>query len=280
MCILDVSSWREEFNKQASGTRVKYWIIDPQTSHEYMFKIPRENTGEAWAEKISSEIGKLLGLSMVDVHLAVRKNIYGIIAKKFTSGTEEFYEGGDLITSIVDEFDRYKLDYYNFENISKVLKEFQLDKEFVAIPIFDALIGNQDRHCDNWGIIRTKTGYRLAPIYDNGASLGFQLKEERIKLMLKDSNMFKAFTNRSYSLIGIGGKKKPKHMELLSVIRKKYPKEVEKEMDRLVLLDRDNVIHLLNTIPSSIMSDIYKEWVEKLLLFRKEWILTWRNGSE
>lgn len=280
MSILDVSHWEEDYNNQISGTRAKYWIIKPDSKQQFMFKIPTENTGEAWAEKISAEIGKLLGLSMMDVNFAVRQDIHGIIAKKFTSGTEEFYEGGDLITSIVEDFDRYKLDNYSFDHISKALAEFQLDKDFVVIPVFDALIGNQDRHCDNWGIIATRSDYRFAPIYDNGASLGFQLKEDRIKLMFKDSKMFKAFSNRSYSLIGIGNKKKPKYLELLSVIRSQYPKEIEDAVDRLSILNKDNIEKILNTIPTSIMSDVYKEWVVKILLYRRDWIIKWRDGSE
>jgi hypothetical protein len=62
----------------------------------------------------------------------------------------------------------------------KVLCDFQLELEFIIIPVFDAFIGNQDRHCYNWGIIDEKNGYRLAPIYDSGASLGFQLKETEL----------------------------------------------------------------------------------------------------
>lgn len=280
MSILDVSHWEEDYNKQISGTRAKYWIIEPESTQQFMFKIPTENTGEAWAEKVSSELGKLLELTMMDVHFAVRQSIHGIIAKKFTSGAEEFYEGGDLITSIVEDFDRYKLDNYSFGHISKALAEFQLDKDFVFIPFFDALIGNQDRHCDNWGIIATRSNYRLAPIYDNGSSLGFQLKEDRIKLMFKDPNMFKAFINRSHSLIGVNRKKKPKYLELLSVIRSQYPKEVEYAVNRLSILNKDNILKILNTIPTSIMSDIYKEWVLKLLLYRKDWIIKWREGSD
>lgn len=277
MSILDVSYWEKDLNRQISGTRAKYWVIDPESSQQFMFKIPKENTGEAWAEKVSSELGKLLGLYMMDVDLAVSDNIYGVLAKKFTSGTEEFYEGGDLFPSIVENFDRYKLDNYTFHHIAKALSEFELDREFIVIPVFDALIGNQDRHCDNWGIIATKEGYRLAPIYDNGASLGFQLKEDRIKKMFKDENMFKAFSNRSYSLIGIEEKKKPKYLELLSEIRSQYPKEIDDAVTRLSVLNKDNIVHVLNTIPTSIMSDIYKEWVVKLVLYRRDWIMNWRS---
>lgn len=277
MNILDISDWERDLKRQISGTREKFWVKEPKSSQDFMFKIPRENTGEAWAEKVASEVGKLLGLDMMGVDLAVRNSTYGVIAKKFTSGAEEFYEGGDLFPTIVEDFNRYKLDNYTFYYISKALAEFQLDQAFIAVPVFDALIGNQDRHCDNWGIIAIRSNYRLAPIYDNGASLGFQLKEDRIKKMLRDTNMFKAFSNRSYSLIGVDGKKKPKYLDLLTEIWNQYPKEIDDAVTRLSFLNKDNITEVLNTIPTSIMSNIYKEWVLKLLLYRKDWIMNWRN---
>jgi hypothetical protein len=110
------------------------------------------------------------------------------------------------------------------------------------------VIGNQDRHCDNWGI-STKSDYRCAPIYDNGASLGFQLTEERIKMMFKEVDMFTAFSNRSFSLIGIENRRKPKYLDLLSVIRRQYPKEITEAVDRLVNLNRDSIEKVLNRIP-------------------------------
>lgn len=45
--------------------------------------------------------------------------------------------------------------------------------------------------------------------------------------MFKDKNMFTAYNNRSYSLIGIGDKKKLKYTELIPVIRNRYPSKVK-----------------------------------------------------
>jgi hypothetical protein len=281
MGILDVSNWEKDSEKQISGTRKKFWLKEPKSSQLYMFKIPRENTGEAWAEKVTAELGKLFGLSMMDVQLAIRQNVIGTVAKNFTVPTEEFFEGGDLITTIVEDFDRYKLDNYTLENIYRALSVFDLDDQFMMIPIFDALIGNQDRHCDNWGVIVSKSeSYRLAPIYDNGASLGFQLEEERIKLMFKDKNMFEAYNKRSYSLIGIGDKKKPKYSELIPVIKNQYPSCIKNFANFLSGLNHNMIIRILNTIPDAIMFDIYKEWVLELLLYRRDWLIKMLGGSE
>ena len=45
-------------------------------------------------------------------------------------------------------------------------------KRFMEICLFDALIGNQDRHGRNLGIINTKKGKFLAPFYDNPSYFG------------------------------------------------------------------------------------------------------------
>lgn len=47
--------------------------------------------------------------------------------------------------------------------------------------IFDALIGNTDRHQDNWGLLWPIAGKaRMAPAFDNGTSLGHEIAPEQL----------------------------------------------------------------------------------------------------
>ncbi|MGH8629043.1 MAG: hypothetical protein ACREYC_28570, partial [Gammaproteobacteria bacterium] len=56
---------------------------------------------------------------------------------------------------------------------------------WVNALLFDALIGNTDRHQDNWGLIFYKTGQtfrcRLSPLFDNGTSLGHERFVDRVR---------------------------------------------------------------------------------------------------
>lgn len=279
MGLVDVTNWKVDDKRQVSGTREKYWLIHPETEQHFLFKIPKENTGEAWAEKIASEVGKAMGLSTMDVNLAKRDSTIAVLAANFINKQEELYEGGDLFFTVANDFDRYNLNHYHFFNIIKVLSEFQLDRDFIKIPIFDAFIGNQDRHCDNWGIIYSKNRYKMAPIYDSGASLGFQLKEERINLMFKNPNMFRAFSNRSYSLIGLPDKKKPRFLDLLTVIKQSYPSEVQEAIHLINKVNENLLQGIMDSIPEEVMNITYKIWVKKLLLYRKDWLLNWYKGG-
>ena len=66
--------------------------------------------------------------------------------------------------------------HYNCENIVNAIKE-QTRKladveKFIEICLFDAFIGNHDRHGRNLGIIDTGKNRKLAPMYDNPSFLG------------------------------------------------------------------------------------------------------------
>ena len=71
---------------------------------------------------------------------------------------------------------------YNCENIIKVINEqtgkFSDVEKFVEICLFDAFIGNNDRHGRNLGIIDTGRKKILAPMYDNPSFLGTQKDDE------------------------------------------------------------------------------------------------------
>ena len=67
-------------------------------------------------------------------------------------------------------------DNYNCENIIKAIKkqtnQLKDVKKFIEICLFDAFIGNNDRHGRNLGIIDTGKNQKLAPMYDNPSYFG------------------------------------------------------------------------------------------------------------
>ncbi|CQR46244.1 Serine/threonine-protein kinase CtkA [Paraliobacillus sp. PM-2] len=273
--IKNVSNWKKDMKSQASGTRAKFWLENPTDEIKYLFKIPTENTGEYWAEYISSQIGQLIGIDVMHVELASYNGIIGTIAKNFVEKNEEFYEGGDLFFNYFPDFDRYQLKHYELPNILTVLSEYSVERDFIIIPVFDTFIGNQDRHCDNWGIINSENGFHLSPIYDNGSSMGFNLSEERIHKMLRDKRMFKGFCNRGKAIIGLPGSKKTKFLDLLTYINNCFPLEFKQSLEKINRVNDTMICNVLSEIPDSIMSEVYKEWVRAILLYRKKWIVAW-----
>lgn len=147
------------------------------------------------------------------------------------------------------------------------------------MPVYDALIANNDRHCDNWGVLSGPKGMRLAPIYDNGSSLGFNEVMEKKQKMLTDDKMLAGFCNRGRPSIGLPGRRKPKHFELLSYLHSHMHHELLQVLPRVEKLNKNMLFAIINDIPNQIMCDFNKKWVVRLLLYRKNWILKQLEGS-
>ena len=71
----------------------------------------------------------------------------------------------------------------------RALEKNLLNESWIAhwakIFIFDAIIGNTDRHHDNWGLVFDVVNgdvvrVSLSPAFDNGTSLGYEIIDENI----------------------------------------------------------------------------------------------------
>lgn len=91
--------------------------------------------------------------------------------------------------------------------------------------------------------------------------------------------MMAGFCNRGKPCIGLPDRKKPKHFALLSYLHSHYPQETELAISRIEKLNKGKLVSTLNKIPKDIMSDLNKKWVLRLLLYRKNGILDWLEGS-
>jgi hypothetical protein len=116
----------------------------------------------------------------------------------YTPNQENFVLGGDILQAKIEGFERKKGRQQNFQSIIEILLDpfWKLEKNWlenwVKILTFDALIGNTDRHPDNWGIILEnfdlvlqssdveKLTSRMAPAFDNGTSMGYEQLEKAL----------------------------------------------------------------------------------------------------
>ncbi len=65
---------------------------------------------------------------------------------------------------------------------------------FAGYLVLDALIANQDRHEEKWAVLRpltTQGNLALAGFYDDGSSLGFNLRDEKRVAHLANSTVEK-----------------------------------------------------------------------------------------
>lgn len=271
MDIIDISLWNEaEDLLWTAGKREKTWMINSNTDQTYLFKKPKNN-GEMYAEVITFKIGtELFGLEIPYTEFAVFQETVGTISKSFITDLKK-YEFREAVDYYGDSFDAMNLQHYTVEKTIEIVEKLDVKENFFDMCIFDYLIANQDRHSQNWGIItEVKTDYKtFAPLYDNGSSLLNGIKDERLLMMSKDLNMFKAYHNRATSIFTINNQRKPKHLELIKFLIENDKELFSKSFSRFKGVEYDTLYQVVNRID---MSELRKEMICKLVLSRIELI--------
>ncbi len=163
--LFDISDWGEQPWLNTGGTRNKKVYINPADNNLYYFKQSLTKLGkdykyEFWSEIIAYEIGQLCGFNVLPYHIAIRGLEAGCISKSMIDpDKEELVEGGRYIQAFDNTFDpedRTLRKQYTFELIIGSLAALNLNKYYANIIdmlVFDALIGNSDRHQENWAFI-------------------------------------------------------------------------------------------------------------------------------
>jgi hypothetical protein len=155
-----------------------------------------------------------LGLPAATVELAVdRANgspIYGIVSRKVLGDEESLVHGNELLAGIgvVGRTPRDRSGY-TLDAVQKVLADVSPPGEdvltawewWVGYIVLDALVGNTDRHQENWAVVENG-GRRLASTFDHASCLGFLLEDaDRLeKMTTADHNRtLEAYAGRARS---------------------------------------------------------------------------------
>lgn len=268
--IIDASLWNVNYAAQASGTRVKKWLIEPETNQLVLAKWPSFGSGEIYAEKITSEIGGIINIPVMKAEIGSVDGTLVVLAYNFLNTGEELIEGGDFFEEYDRERQKNRLPSdYNFQRISAILESESLVGQFVDMLLLDCLIFNSDRHQDNWGICICKNSTRLAPAYDNSSSLGWNLTDQYLESLYNDRRKFEAFINRASTHIGYGNSSQCKHLELMQHLKQDVSEHFNEGIEKIAMLNEHSLQDIVNSIPKEMMSDLRKNIVTELLVRRR-----------
>jgi hypothetical protein len=256
------------------GSKPKFWF--KLNGENWLFKEARENTGEDWSEKVASEIARLLGLPTHHTELAVWEGKRGCAVKSFLESNQSvLVHGNELLGGLITGYDKEKergQADHTFDNIVGVIEKlFPTDKvrremayRMVGYLVFDALVGNTDRHHQNWGVLLERTsaagqtpgfGVQLAPTFDHASSLGRELTDEARERYLNEA------TTERYILKGRGGifgDAKARHglspMAVAQMLAQRYPLFFKPWQTRVGELSDEALREIVERVPDERIS--------------------------
>ena len=160
--LYNISDWIwQNWTKPPKGSRAQSILENPQTGDIYYFKESKKSyPSEVWSEIIASKIGQMIGFNVLDYNIAVYEKKLGCLSKSMIlkSEGETLYHGIDILKDHLEAFEIIDKPVYSFQDLQKLCSENPLFEHFIdnytEIMLFDALIGNTDRHTENWAFIR------------------------------------------------------------------------------------------------------------------------------
>ncbi len=182
-------------------------------------------------EYLCNQIAELLGMDIPPYHL-----IY--FNGRITFVTRNFMQ--DYIGTLQHIYKYLPIgeENHNCEEIIKVILN-ETGKladvvKFINICLFDSLIGNNDRHGRNLGIIETADIKKLSPVYDNPSFIGIQ-----------DDFLLDSDTNPSGS-IWTKASKNPAPQHYINEFKRLGHEIITEKFQKKIITNASNIINLIN----------------------------------
>lgn len=229
-----------------------------------------------FSEYIGCKIIKSLGIDTQEVLLGtyVENNKIKIVTacKDFTDENNQLIEFSKLAHSVTKTDSNYSCcieDVYSVIENSNIINKQDIIEKFWNLFVADTLIGNIDRHLDNWGLLYNikKDKYIFAPVYDCGSALNPLISEDKKISILNNKADLKSYSYNIASAYFMKGKRISYHEimedpcdDLKKAIINIYPK-----------INMDIINKIIDDTP--FISEIDKTFYKESIKIRKELII-------
>jgi hypothetical protein len=254
---------------------------------DWLFKYPQPSTGQHWAEKIAAEVADALDILHARVELALFQDMQGSATESFAREGRERYHGNQGLAGQLMGYDpdkRFRQSDHTLDNIFAAL-----DRAFDSVDsarwakerlgeylVLDALIGNTDRHHENWGILRKRTtggwSEMLAPTFDHASSLGRELLDEgagKSRRRILEEGRIAQYAKRAPGAIywETTDRRGVSPMELIRRASDLHPAISGRGLKRLDKVSRDVLQRIVDRVPDGWMSELSRTFAVELMCY-------------
>jgi hypothetical protein len=286
----------EVVGEEQLGSKEKFWFR--RAGQLWLFKEARVihadgavlPAGEDWAEKIASEVAQLLNIPVATVELAEYQGRRGCASLNFTTQAKQLEHGNEVMAGLLDGYDpelRYRQTSHTVDNIvTAVSKMFPSLREhrsalqqLASYLVLDALIGNTDRHHENWGFLwqvqvdidevteagRITKEYEVAPTFDLGSSLGRELLDAKRLQHLANKTVENYLRKARGGIFMPGAKRGASPLALVESTAQEYPDYFRPTLDRLRSTPLERIVAIVDRVPGERMTPAARDFAKAML---------------
>jgi HipA-like C-terminal domain len=268
---VDVSQWATDEDNPIFpvGSKPKKLLVCPNEpplpwlipGHRYLFKNAEGwQAGQLWAEVFAWQFSLVLGIEVPRCFVGVDgRGVPGAVIEFFfgypgEAAPERFFHASDLLQrSLIDKKRGRPHSARSNVEISRALQIADAREWWARTLVFDALIGNTDRHPDNWGILakvdaQKNRSFRLAPAFDNGTSLAYERTEQSLAENWHDTRLGAYIDRGKHHCSWIRSQDVPEgHVSLCQLFENAYP-ETGQTMKNMIRFDMIRVNEILTSL--------------------------------
>ena len=215
---------------------------------------------ESITEHLLTRVGQCFGLNMAESRLMRIDGQIRFLSRYFLRQDESLVHGAQVFAgyleddNFVNEVEKQNQarEVFTFQFVLEAVNnrfpktKHEILSEYVRMLAFDAIVGNNDRHFYNWGVIvhaKGKTSPKFAPIYDSARALFWNDSENKLKSFTSGNQRYdklKGYANRSKPKTGWDDLKSVNHFKLVNLIATEFPqfRPTLKQLYRLEELER------------------------------------------
>lgn len=227
-----------EYGMESRKSKLKSWPL-------YIAK-----TAEKWyptesiMEHLLNRLGTFWHINMAKSRLIRAGGQIRFLSRYFLKeGIEELAHGAEILAGyfndkdFIEEIERQgkEREFINVQVFNDALRFTfpgnyeEIFKSFVKMLLFDALVGNNDRHFYNYGVIRDLTSRekpRFSPVYDTARGLFWNVGEKQLVSLYKNyaqcEQYIQKYTKQSMPKISWEGYSNINHFDMVRLIKESF----------------------------------------------------------
>jgi hypothetical protein len=298
--IVDVTADVEHV--EPMGSKPKFWFEHP-TWGTCLFKTSRPLTGEDWSEKLAERFASRLGIPHARYELASCRNERGVVTPRLTTDEERLVHGNEMLIELDPDYSTssagYRTPLHTVPAVIAALTEHRVappkgwplpeglndcNDVFVGYLLLDALIGNTDRHHENWAAIEVPATLEvpvsryLAPTFDHASSLGRNEPLAKVNKRLHGNDVLYTVETyarhaRSAFFLSPDEKRPLSPLDAFAEAKKRCLNGAMIWCDRLSNLGNDEIQSIVDDVPSDRMEGEIKRFVVRLVSLNRDCLL-------